>query len=227
MSATRTMSSKQAEDRQVLESMLISLCTRLEQRMVKSGLFCKEVYFSIRYKDGTRWDTLVKLADPIQDAVELRNYIKERITVFERSHGIDTIFNKKTMNLGVAIQSFVKDKVMQYSLFDNRMKKDKVRKVMYQIKEDFDQKNIVRKGSELFVPNVMKDAIGFGSVRDLGDNTGTVRNKFLLEEDEEVAGFEHKPVVKRKNPPPPPPPDDDAVYYEYEGPVFFDITSEE
>lgn len=183
MSATRTLSRQQSSDPQKLESMLISLCTRLEQRMVKSNLFCREVYFSIRYRDRTKWETTVKLADPLQDAMELRNYIKERIADFEKSRGVSTLFTDKTTNLNVAIQSFIKGDVMQYSLFDNRIKRDTVRRVMYQIKDRYD-KNIVRKGSELFNPHVMKDAIGFGSVKDMIVTDGKVKNQYLLEEDE-------------------------------------------
>ena len=129
MSATRTLSRQQSQDRQVLQSMLISLCTRLEQRLVKSGMFCRELSFTIRYRDQTRWDTQIKLADPIQDAMEMIGYIKERVSEFERSRRVETIFTDKTMNLGVGIQSFVNGKVMQYSLFDNRIKKDTVRRV--------------------------------------------------------------------------------------------------
>ncbi len=185
MSATRTLSRQQSQDRQVLQSMLISLCTRLEQRLVKSGMFCRELSFTIRYRDQTRWDTQIKLADPIQDAMEMIGYIKERVSEFERSRRVETIFTDKTMNLGVGIQSFVNGKVMQYSLFDNRIKKDTVRRVMYEIKDRYDQKNIVRKGSELLNPHVMKDAIGFGSVRDMGLNKeGELKNKYMLEEEE-------------------------------------------
>ena len=221
MSATRTMSSQQSRDRQQLESMLISLCTRLEQRMVKGELFCKEVFFSIRYKDHTSWDTSIKLSDPLQDAMELRSYIKERITDFERSHGIDTVFTDKTTNLTVAIQSFVKGNVMQYSLFDNRIKKDLLRKVVYQIKDHYDQKNIVRKGSELFSPYVMKDAIGFGSVRDMGLNKdGEIKNRHMLEEDENPK--EPRKIVIKRKAPPPSPKEDEEVYFEYEGPDYAD-----
>ena len=185
MSATRTLSRQQASDPQQLDSMIISLCTRLEQRLVKSGMFCKEVQFSIRYKDRTSWDTTVKLADPLQDAMELRSYIRQRIAEYEQSHKIATLLTPTTQNLTVVIQSFVKDQVMQYSLFDNRMKKDMVRKVMYQIKDRFGQKNIVRKGGEMVNPHIMKDAIGFGSVRDMGlNNDGEVKNKYLLEEED-------------------------------------------
>ena len=108
---------------------------------------------------------------------------------------------------------------MQYSLFDNRIKKDVVRRVMYQIKDRFEQKNIVRKGCELFVPNVMKDAIGFGSVKDMLMKEGEVKNKFMLEE-EEIPGQPKKVVLKRKEAPVPSQEDD--VYREYEGSDFVD-----
>jgi DNA polymerase IV len=184
MSATRTVSRQQRENRQSLESMLISLCTKLEQRMVKQGVFCREVSFFIKYKDFTSWDTKIRLAEPVQDGIELRNYIQERIGALQRSKNIDTIFTDKTQSMGVGIQSFVSDKVLQCSLFDNRLKKDIVRKAMYNIKDKYG-KNIVRKGSELFEPHVMKDAIGFGSVRDMvvDEASGEVRNKYMLEEE--------------------------------------------
>ena len=184
MSAMRTVSRQQRESRQALESMLISLCTRLEQRMVKQGVFCREVTFFIKYRDNTGWDTKVKLPQPVQDGIELRNYIQERIQEFEKSRGLLTIFGINTQSLGVGIESFVSDKVLQYSLFDNRLRKDILRKAMYNIKDKYG-KNTVRKGSELFVPDVMKDAIGFGSVRDMVIKDGAVKNKYLLEEEAE------------------------------------------
>ncbi|MES2703090.1 MAG: DNA polymerase IV [Bacteroidota bacterium] len=213
MSATRTMSSAQAGDPQQLESMLISLCTRLEQRMVTGGMFCREVSFAIRYRDNTSWDTTIKLADPLQDAMEMRSYIKQRMGEFERTRSLPTLFTGKVTNLTVAIQSFVKDTVLQYSLFDNRLKKDLLRKIVYKIKDDYDQKNIVRKGSELINKYVMKDAVGFGSVRDLGNVQGKIVNKHLLEEDE-AAGKPREIKIKRKPPPPPPKEEDDYTYHE-------------
>jgi DNA polymerase IV len=151
---------------------------------VKQGVFCREVSFFIKYKDFTSSDTKIRLAEPVQDGIELRNYIQERIGALQRSKNIDTIFTDKTQSMGVGIQSFVSDKVLQYSLFDNRLKKDIVRKAMYNIKDKYG-KNIVRKGSELFEPHVMKDAIGFGSVRDMvvDEASGEVRNKYMLEEE--------------------------------------------
>ncbi len=182
MSATRTLSRQQAESPQTLDAMLISLCTRLEQRMVKHGIFCKEIHYILRYRDGTNWDTLIRLADPVQDGIELRRYILDKMQEFEVSRKT-LLFNNKTQNIGVSIQTFVSDQVLQYSLFDNRIRHDVLRKVMYNIKDKYG-KNSVRKGCELFDPHVMKDAIGFGSVKDMIMEQGEVRNKYLLEEDE-------------------------------------------
>ena len=180
MSATRTVSQQQRSSQQSLESLLISLCTRLEQRMVKQDVFCKEVSFFIRYKDFTSWEAKIRLADPTQDAMEMRSYIYERIRDFERTRNVETLFSNKTQQMGVAISSFVHGARIQYSLFENKIKQDTARKVMYNIKDRYG-KNIVRKASETIMPNEMKDAIGFGSVKDLYE--GDKFNKYLLEED--------------------------------------------
>jgi DNA polymerase-4 len=181
MSATRTLSRKQAESRQSLESMLIALCTRLEQRLVKQEVFCKQLSFFLRYRDFTSWDTNIKLAEPIQDAMELRNYILERVKTFEQAHRT-VLFNPYIQNMGVGISQFISAKVMQYSLFDNKVNQNLVRKAMYQIKDKYG-KNMVRKASETIEPNVMRDAIGFGSVKDMRP-TGAdgIVNEYLLEE---------------------------------------------
>ena len=190
MSAMRTVSREQRESRQTLESLLISLCTRLEQRMVKMDVFCREASFFIRYRDNTGWDTKIRFAQPVQDAMELRRYLLEQIQQQERATN-KVMFNSNTRSMGIATQGFVLGSNMQYSLFDNRISMDKVRKVMYSLKDKYEQKNIIRKGAELLVPNVMKDAIGFGSVKDMvvvRDEDGygeEVRNQYLLEDDDD------------------------------------------
>jgi len=181
MSATRTVSQAQRESKQSLESLLISLCSRLEQRMVKQEVFCKDASFFVRYKTHTSWDVAIRFAQPIQDAMELRSYIKERIQEFETTNPTYPILNDKVLQMGVAIQNFVTDQALQYSLFDNRIRHDVLRKAMYNIKDRYG-KNIVRKASELYEPHVMKDAIGFGSVKDLYVE-GDCLNQYALEED--------------------------------------------
>ncbi|MBZ0100047.1 MAG: hypothetical protein K8F30_13240, partial [Taibaiella sp.] len=181
MSAGRTLSRQQRENRQSLESMLISLCTRLEQRMVKQEVFCREVDFSINYLDGTRWDTKIKMVNPTQDAMEMRKYILQRIEDFEsKRQNQPGLFNNKTQHMVVSISNFVTNQLMQYSLFDNRIRKDLLRKAMYNIKDDFG-KNSVRRAAETLQHDVMRDAIGFGSVKDLYE--GKHFNHYLLEED--------------------------------------------
>jgi len=181
MSATRSLSREMRSSKQSLDSMLIALCTKLEQRLVKQEVFCKEVSFFIRYLDGTGWDTKIKLANPAQDGLELRNYIKEKMEIFEAEHGGKLLFNDRMRSMGVGIQNFVTDKAMQYSLFDNRIKHDVLRKAMYQLKDKYG-KNSVRKAAEMFEPKILRDAIGFGSVKDLDASDGQL-NQYMLEED--------------------------------------------
>ena len=181
MSATRSLSKEMRSSKQSLESMLIALCTKLEQRLVKQEVFCKEVSFFIKYLDGTGWDTKVQLANPAQDGLELRNYIREKMEIFEAEHGGKPLFNDRMRSMGVGIQNFVTDKAMQYSLFDNRIKHDVLRKAMYQLKDKYG-KNSVRKAAEMFEPRILRDAIGFGSVKDLDARDGQL-NQYMLEED--------------------------------------------
>lgn len=188
MSAGRTVSRAQRESKQALESMVIALCTRLEQRMVKQNVFCREASFTIKYKDMTSWDTKLKFTYPLQDATDLRQYIMDKIVAYQQSHGAD-IFNNRTQHVGVAISKFVKAEHVSYTLFDNKMRQDKLRLVMYNIKDRFGR-DMVRKASETIAPKIMSDAIGFGSVKDMyasvtdddGNSHDVVINKYLLEE---------------------------------------------
>lgn len=180
MSAGRTLSRVQRENLQSMESMLISLCTRLEQRMVKQEVFCREVNFAIRYYDGTYWDTKIKLSIPTQDAMDMRKHILQRIAEFENARKGERIFSNKTQHMVVSIAHFVTHKLMQYSLFDNSLRRDDLRKTMYEIKDNYG-KNSVRRAAETLHHDVMRDAIGFGSVKDLYE--GKHFNHYLLEDD--------------------------------------------
>ena len=181
MSATRTVSRQQRESKQSLESLLISLCIKLEQRLVKQNVFCKEVSFFVKYLDHTGWDTKIRFAFPVQDGMEIRQHILAQIHEFEQSRGGKSILNTNVRNMGLAIQNFISDQVLQYSLFDNRMKQDILRKAVYNIKDQYG-KNSVRRAAELFEPTVMKDAIGFGSVKDLYQSEDSF-NQYLIEND--------------------------------------------
>ncbi len=188
MSATRSVSKVQRESPQALEGLLVSLCTRLEQRMVKQGVFCREAAFFIRYRDLTGWETKVRFSYPVQDATDVRNYLKDKIAAFEREHSI-RMFHAGTLSMGVVISGFIRSDQVSYTLFDNKMRQDQLRMVMYHIKDRYGR-DIVRKASETVAPGEMKDAIGFGSVKDIygslvdkeGNTYKEVINKYLLEE---------------------------------------------
>jgi DNA polymerase-4 len=188
MSATRSVSKEQRENGQALEGLFVSLCTRLEQRMVKQGVFCREAGFFIKYKDFTQWDTSVRFTYPVQDGMDLRRYLQDKIQDFEKAHRTE-LFNIRTQHIGVFISRFIKAEHVSYTLFDNKIKQDRLRLVMYDIKDRFG-KDMVRKACETVAPNEFKDAIGFGSVKDMygtregedGNSYKEVINKYLLEE---------------------------------------------
>lgn len=185
MSAMRTLSAKTRQSKQALMGMLISLCTRLEQRMVKSEIFCKEIYFYAGYYQNAEWKTSIKLQQPLQDAIDIVHHILQRINTYEQQTNTAKIFTRDMRAMSVIVGDFVDARYLQYSLFDNRLKKDVLRKTVYNIKDRFG-KNTVRKACEIIEDGHMKDAIGFGSVKDMyePDALGIAEkgfNKYLLE----------------------------------------------
>ena len=183
MSATRTTSPEHRTPEK-LTALLVSLCTRLEQRLVKAQVFCRQASLWFRYADTTGWETSIRLTDPLQDGLELRGYLMQKIAEFERSHRCGPLINSGIKQMGVNIMDFIRQEHVEYGLFDNRLKQDHLRKVMYEIKDKYG-KYFVRKASEVIEKSGMKDAIGFGSVKDLYETEGRQVNKFLLEETDE------------------------------------------
>lgn len=181
MGAGRMVSGEQSASLQTMESLIISLCTRLEQRMVKQAVFCRQAIFSVRFKNRGDYRELFRFANPLQDATELRNYISGRIKEYEVSCFPHTILNKDVLNINIIIYDFVSQEIIQYNLFDNRIQQDKLRRTMYLIKNKYG-KNSVRKACETIEPDVMVDAIGFGSVKELDADDDNGINNFLLEE---------------------------------------------
>lgn len=197
MSAGRTVSRQQRENPQALESLLISLCTRLEQRLVKQEVFCRQCSFLIRYHDMPGWDVNIHFGQPLQDATEMRRYIQQRIDEFEKAHPGFRLLNDKVQHIGVAITNFVSDKHVQYTLFDNKIKEDNLRKTMYKLKDMYG-KNMVRKASETMQAHEMRDAIGFGSVKDLYE--GAHFNQYMLEDDSaEADAKKHAEWTAKRN----------------------------
>ncbi|MBS1615578.1 MAG: DNA polymerase IV [Bacteroidetes bacterium] len=180
MSATRSIAPDNRRTEQ-LDALLVSLCTKLEQRLVTAHKFCRQAAFFIRYKNGTGWETAVRFNDAVQDGLEIRHYILQRMQAFEGGRqGI--LFHEGVRQMGVVLSDFVPEGMLQYSLFDTRMKQDLLRRVLYEIKGKWG-KYSVRKATELVEQSKMKDAIGFGSVKDLNES-GSL-NHYLLEATDE------------------------------------------
>ncbi len=186
MSSMRSISREQRESVEKLEALLVSLCMKMEMRMVKQKVFCKEATFYIKYFDEVGFETHLKFAQPVQDGMELRKYILERMDEYMRPRGIKNMFTNKSQSMGVSIMNFVKDNVMQYSLFDNNIQKDTMRRAVYDIKDRYGSK-FARRASETIESDVMRDAIGFGSVKDMYDGGndgegGGYYNAYMIEE---------------------------------------------
>lgn len=182
----RSLSAQTRSGYETLQAMLISLCTRLEQRLVKQNVFCRELSFYAGYYSAGEWKTSIRLIHPLQDAMEMLQQVKYKIVAYEKLQPLK-VLRKDMKFMGLEVGDFVSSETLQYSLFDNRLQLDRLRKIMYTIKDQYG-KNMVRKASETIEAGQMKDAIGFGSVKDLyqQNDMGVGFNKFLLEEDKEM-----------------------------------------
>lgn len=169
MSAMRMISKEQRKDIQNLYDILMMLCMTLEKRMVKKHLFCKHVQFIIRYeeKEWTYNDSF-HTNQPIQDGIEIYHILIDRLKSFELKNKLTTpLFNSSIIQIGVVVQQFLDEENLQLNLFDNsHIKKDKLRKTVYDIKGKYGNKTIKR-ASELHDEDTAEDVIGFGSVKDV------------------------------------------------------------
>jgi DNA polymerase-4 len=166
MQSQRKNSREQRSTVESVEQVFMTLCMRLEQRMVKHGIHCKTIGFSARYGDNTRWDDYFSIGQPIQDGIILMNLIKERIHQFESKYQTNPIFTTDVRSIGVNITNFIKDPDVHPNLFEDNTRTDTLRKTVYEIKNKFGDIKLLR-ATELSDNMIVKDVIGFGSVKDL------------------------------------------------------------
>lgn len=166
MQAMRQISTEQRANVETLREMLLILCMTLERRMVNNNVFAKDFFMSIRYEDGFRWDDKVIHQRPMQDGVELYEVVKSKMNKFQETHQCEPLINTNIISMCVGVTDFISDELIQYNLFENNVKKDKLRKIVYGIKDKYGS-NKIMKAVELREYDIMKDVIGFGSVKDL------------------------------------------------------------
>ncbi|MEO6523467.1 MAG: DNA polymerase IV [Mucilaginibacter sp.] len=166
MQAMRQISAEKRETEGYIDQLFMTLCLTLEKRMVRHNFYCKAIGFTASYTDGTRWDDAFKVSIPIQDAISLMRMIRKRIAKFEEMTKGDAIMNNRISSMRVGVTNFVDNSNVLYSLFEDVDRNEAARKTMHQIKDKFGQDKLVR-AVEMTDGKVIKDVIGFGSVKDL------------------------------------------------------------
>lgn len=166
MQAMRMISAEKRQSLTFLNDLLISLCMTLEKRMVKQGVFCQEVSFYSKYGNGKSWSDHIRLEKPLQDGAEMIQLLKQRMEHYSRTSKCESVINKGITMMSVSVFNFISDELVQYNLFEGTVRKDKLRKVVYDIKNRFGNDKLV-KAAEIQDNKALKDVIGFGSVKDL------------------------------------------------------------
>ena len=172
MSAMRMISKEQRKEVQNLHDIMVMLCMTLEKRMMKNHLYCKQVQFFIQYENyEASYEDHFHTEQPLQDGMELYHILVDRMNVFAQKNKLQTtVINAQVVRMGVVVQQFIQQENAQLNIFDNsHIKKDKLRKTVYQIKGKYGNKTIKR-ASEIHDEDTADDVIGFGSVKDV--NTG-------------------------------------------------------
>lgn len=166
MQVFRQISREQRASLDTLNHLFEKLCFRLEERLVKQSVFCKEIIFFASYEEGNSWSEKIINRIPIQSGVDIMQVIKNRMQFFQKQQKCEPIINHGMKSMGITVSSFVTDDVVQFELFSNDVSKNHLRKVVYDIK-DKQGVNAILYASELRDKMILKDAIGFGSVKDL------------------------------------------------------------
>lgn len=168
MQAQRHLSKEQRQSPDSLRDIFIALCLVLERRMMQRHVFAKSVGCYVRYASGDSWDEHLQPSSPIQDGAELYEGIMERVLDFEQRYPGEKVIHEGAVSLCVFVSNFVKDDRIQYNLFEDTMRKDHLRKVVYDMKQRYGRDKLLR-AVELKEGSLMQDVIGFGSIKDLYD----------------------------------------------------------
>ncbi len=165
MQAMRQISKEQRKSLDALNQLITSLCMKLEQRMVKQEVYCREFSIFTKYENGSSWSDKIHTEKPIQDGMEILNLFKIRMRKFEKNHHCEPIINNQLTSMGVSVSNFIAAELLNLNLFEDTIKTNNLRKVVYDIKNKFG-KDKVMKAAEMGDEQILKDVIGFGSIKD-------------------------------------------------------------
>jgi DNA polymerase-4 len=166
MQAMRQISKEQRRSVDTLTQLFLTLCMTLEKRMVKEEVFCNEITFFSNYESGKVWKEHIITNKPVQDGIEIKKLIEMRMKPFEEIHKCEPVINSMMTSMGVTVGRFVPADTIQYEMFSKDVTKDSLRKLTYRIKDKYGS-DIIMRAIELGDETILKDVIGFGSVKDL------------------------------------------------------------
>lgn len=170
MQAMRQVSASQRQNVKTLEDLLVSLCMMLEKRMVGQGVYSKEVTVFIRYENNKVWSDHIHSSTPVQEGTRILDMVKSRMKKFRETHHTEALINTNVTAMGVAVSKFVPSDALMLDLFEDNVKQDKLRQTVYNIKDRYGYDKLM-KAIELNDEHIMRDVIGFGSVKDMYDKS--------------------------------------------------------
>ena len=165
MQAMRQISKEQRKSLDTLNQLLNSLCMKLEQRMVKQDVYCRDFSIYIKYENGSSWGDKLHSEKPLQDGLEILNLLKLRMRKFEKANQCENIVNKQMTSIAVVVTNFIDSELINLNLFEDTIKTGNLRKTVYDIKNRFGKDKIM-KAAEMGDEQILKDVIGFGSIKD-------------------------------------------------------------
>jgi DNA polymerase-4 len=165
MQAMRQISAAQRQSVETLNELLVSLCMKLEQRMVKQQVYTTYIDVFTKYTSGMGWKDRIKTETPIQSGSELIRLVKLRMKKFEKTHHSEPLINQELSAIGITVSRFVHADMINLNLFEDTIKDKNLRTVVYDIKNRFGKDKLM-KAAEVGDERVLKDVIGFGSIKD-------------------------------------------------------------
>ena len=165
MQAMRHLSKEQRKVVSGVNEIFLMLCMTLEKRMVEKNIFCKTIGFHARYESGYNYTDTINVSIPIQDGMVLIKALRERMGKFEKANKCEVI-NTDIILINIVVGDFINENAIQYDMFNDNSKQDKLRKTVYALKDKFGLNKLMRL-AELNDHAPVKDVIGFGSVKDL------------------------------------------------------------
>lgn len=170
MQAMRQVSAAQRQNVQTMENLLVSLCMMLEKRMVAQGVYAKDISVFINYESNKVWSDRIHAGSPVQEGTKILHLIKARMKKFMETHHSDPLINTNIAAMGVTVSKFVPGDALVLDLFEDTVKQDKLRQTVYNVKDKFGYDKLL-KAIELNDDSIMSDVIGFGSVKDMYDQS--------------------------------------------------------